>query len=101
MTAKFAKLFDTDDDQVLVTLSADLEGTPCINVSCMAITLVGDTTEHVVVNQLRYANEITARAVFDMMDESAARKHAQFIRTLLAEQLDAERAALATRPDLS
>lgn len=98
---KFAKLFDNTDDQVLVTLSADQEGLPCINVSCLAVTLVGDTTEHVVVNQLRYANEVTARAVFDMMTEDEAREHAGFVRSMLAKQLDAERAELASRLDLS
>jgi hypothetical protein len=98
---KFAKLFDTNDDQVLVTLSADLEGRPCINVSCLAITLVGDTTEHVVVNQLRYADESDARLMFDNMDEATAREHAQFVRDMLTKQLDAERAELATRRDLS
>lgn len=98
---KFAKLFDTNDDQVLVTLSADQEGSPCINVSCLAITLVGDTTEHVVVNQLRYDTEDNARAAFDAMSETQAREHAAFVRSMLAKQLEVERAQLASRMDLS
>jgi len=99
---KFAKLFDSDDaGQVLVVLSADMEGKPVINVSGLAVTLVGDTTEHVVCNQLRYATEVAARAVFDMMTEAEARQHLAFVRNMLAKQLEAERAELATRRDLS